>query len=205
MLIRSLLIGFLLFIATVNKSNAELAEQQTHQQWISGIIHVENEIRFRSFTAHAEGSGFVALAFDRLPGDCSNQYISINVVLPTSKDWGNDSKQYFGALRVDEALMHNITYTIGAAIGSTQIANHAVIVTVQNFDKEVAILDELQRGKNVRFKLGDEFYLRFPLSGFTTASRRSMQLCTGSNIESPDKNYFDNGFRVRTNKDYFRY
>jgi hypothetical protein len=81
----------------------------------------------------------------------------------------DNSKTYFGALRVDEAVTHNITYTVSSVTGN-RFSNQAAIVTLQNFDKETTILEELRRGRYIRFKLDDNIFLRFSLAGFTSAS-----------------------------------
>ena len=202
----SIVCGLLLLIVTSTQTSAETRAEQKHQEWTSWIVDIGDQTRFRAYTGHREGSGSVALIFDRISQDCLIQHVSINIILPEpTNSTHNASKQYFGALRVDEALMHNITYTTGAAVG-TKFDNQVVVVTVENFDKEATILEELQKGRNVRFKLGDDFYLRFSLSGFTNASKRSLQLCMGSNNENPDKNYFGaENTRIKDDKSYFRY
>src|SRR5438309_9862241 len=209
---RIALLGLLLLVVTSTQIHAEIIGEQKYQQWTSGIVSIGEDIRFRAFTGHAEASSFVVLAFDRIPQNCLLQHVSINIVLPKPHNSDYDPKHRFGALRVDEALMHNITYTLGPAIGP-QLANQAVIITLQNFDKETTILQELQRGKNIRIKLDDDFYLRFSLSGFTNASRHSLQLCMEGTKENSDKNYsndsdknyFDHRVRVKKDNDYFRY
>ena len=127
----------------------------------------------------------------------------MNIVLPTPAKYTYDSKQFFGALRVDEMTVHNINYTFSAKIGE-QVAIFSLI----NFEKRTTILDELKRGSNARFKLttdDNEFYLRFSLLGFTAASTRTLELCGQFNSGKTDKEYFEDRLRVKSDKNYFRY
>ena len=168
--------GLLILSITLAQVHAEGKFTQKHHHWESRVIVNDNQVAFRALTTYAEASDFVVLALDRYPSNCSIQFISMNVVLNAPAKYTYDSKQFFGALRIDEMTVHNINYALSAKVGE-QVA----FVSLTNFEKRTTILDELRRGANVRLKLttdNEEFYLRFSLLGFTAASNRTLELCT---------------------------
>jgi hypothetical protein len=194
--------GYLLILLTaITQVHAGGALEQKHQYWESRVIVNEGQAAFRALTDYTESGTSIVLAIDRYPNDCSTQYISLIVLLPEAAKSTIDSKQRFGALRVDELTTRNINFTLTAKAGE-----RFLFVNVTNFDKETTLLGELTRGTTLRFKLtaeGREFYLRFSLLGFTSASTRSLELCNQANNDKSDKRYFYEGPKTKSDKSYF--
>lgn len=189
-------------------THAEIAAQQQHQNWISGIVYPNGETRFRALTTYRENGDYVVLAFDRGHQSCTTQYVSMNIVLPEISQYTYESQPAFGAIRIDEMAIHNVNFTLSVQSGY-QIAT----VTLTNFENEGSIIDELRRGNDLRIKLATgkkDFYLRFSLRGYTAALSKTLQSCIQSAQNSPsinnaDKNYFSDTFKVKDDRNYFRY
>jgi len=109
-------ITFLLFTQAVllQAGYARSILQDTHQKWDSRVIVNNGQVEaFRALTTYAKGDDYVVLAFDRSPRKCDTQFVSMNMALPSpARSTYDDSKLFFGELRVDKMPIHRINYTM---------------------------------------------------------------------------------------------
>lgn len=59
---------------------ADDARERAHNQCGSRVLDMENGIWCRAFTTYRNGNDFVVPTLDRPATDCSNQFISMNIV-----------------------------------------------------------------------------------------------------------------------------
>lgn len=185
---------------------AESALNETHADWESRVVYDNDEIRFRAATTYAEAGDFVVLAMDRYPKNCDVQFAVMNIVgsTPAADTFTTDT--LFGAIRIDEKPIHNMSYTL-----SLQRGEKVFFVNVSNFDGEDTLLDELRSGQHLRFKLKqgkDEYFLRFSLQGFVAAERRTLTMCRAFNKGKSDEDYFKSEpkkprTKTKNDKSYF--
>jgi len=196
------LLGWVLtFLIVSTQVYAEGTSAQNHQNWNSRAVKNDGVVAFRALTTFTEPGTSVILTIDRFSNDCSIQYISMNVVLPEPAQKTFDSKPFFETLRIDEAALRNINYTVSAKAGE-----NIAFVRVTNFDKGETLLEEFIKGRTLRFKLAlekSEIYFRFSLLGFTAASTRALELCSQFNSDKSDKQYFSDIPKIKLDKHYF--
>ena len=188
------LILFTLFLSGICQANdTELL--QKHLSWESRVVSDNTQVRFRSNTYFIENGEIIVFTVDRLPTDCTLQYLGMNVMVDSKSEKSFFTDSYFGQLRIDEYPVHDITYSLQFIAGS-----NTFFLNVTNFNKELDLITELERGQNARFKLKTnekEYYVRFNLSGFKDASQRTLNLCNAFN-QNNDQRYFDK--EPKTNK-----
>jgi hypothetical protein len=130
----------------------------------------------------------------------------MNIVASTPSTRSSTSNTLFGAIRIDEEPIHNMSYQLTFEKGEA-----IFYANIVNFDGENTLIDELIRGRSVRFKLraGDkDYYLRFPLSGYDEAQKRTRALCQEMGKGTPDKDFFTQNpssqkLKVKNDKEYF--
>src|SRR5262245_48514517 len=120
----------LALLALSAEAHADIAFEQRHQQWKSGVIGPYGAPRFRALTTYEEGGDYVVLALDRHPSNCFTQYLSLVVMLNAPERSAVRVEQLFGALRIDEMPIHNINYTFHVEAGE-----QFSVLSVTNFDK----------------------------------------------------------------------
>lgn len=172
-----LLIGICIIVITCGEVWAEVEYLQRHSAWSSGIGTSKDGTEFQAVVKYGVGpDGFIGLMFKRSPDNCLTQSISIvsdNVgPLPTST---GVTPPILGGFRVDDKPSHKAIYTIMTAEGL-----RTRVLTMTNIENETTLFSELRRGSEVRFAFHIEdgnFPVPFPLSGFTAATTRTLQLC----------------------------
>lgn len=190
----------LICAATAFGQEGKTILEETHRDWKSQVTYGEVDIRFRALSAFAEANDYVLLVFDRQPGQCEMQTVTMFVLLgrPAKEDFVSEDLN--GALRVDEQPIRNIVYDFVMDKGAP-----VMFARLRNWDKDSTFLPELQRGSVLRFKLSTprkDYFLRFSLQGFAAASQRTLTLCREFK-RSDDRRYFEEAPR-RSDQDYFR-
>jgi hypothetical protein len=183
----SLALGACALIGTARADSTISVSTQTHGSWGSRIVRDREETRFRAHTSYSEDGDVIYLVVDRLGGSCDVQYITFNIAANTPATSTFTSDPDNGAMRVDEYPVRKITYTL-----SLEKGERVFFATVRSFESGEELLREMRVGKTLRVKLkqGDsEYFLRFPLSGFVEAERRTKALCKTSGVKG-DKEYF---------------
>lgn len=196
----------LLILVSFKVLAMESTLNEPHFDWQSRVVYDNDQIRFRAATTYAESGDFVVLAIDRYPKNCSAQFLTMNIVAPSPAEANLITDTLFGAIRVDENSLHNMSYTITLEGGQK-----VFFVDVTNFDGEETLLEELKTGKFLRFKLKqgkDEYYLRFSLQGFDVAQERTLALCQSFTKDKSDKDYFkskpnNTKTKIKDDKNYF--
>lgn len=177
---------FVVLFAGKASSAAESILTEAHSDWQSRMVYDNEQIRFRAITTYAEAGDYVVLTMDRVPNNCSVQYATMNVLASTPSDKSFNTDTLFGAIRVDEHPVRNVTYTL-----SLQERERIFFVNVANFDGEDALLSELRTGRYLRFKPEagkEEHFLRFSLQGYVAAEQRTLSLCRAFNKGKSEAN-----------------
>lgn len=158
-----------------------------HGEWISGVMIGERPTRYRISTEQVESGSVTELSIDVIEGDCVRRFATLDVHLRNPVEEDLLSKDMEGALRVDRHPVHRVFYRVGALEGDFLI--HLFLVEIED---EPAFWKELAAGDWVRFRFPTErkdYYLRFPLQGFTEALERATRLCNQLGAED-DRAYF---------------
>jgi hypothetical protein len=182
-----ILLAAMLHVCDAAAGESTLGER--HADWESRIVYDESQIRFRAISTFEEGNDYVVLALDRYPNKCDLQYFQLNILADSPASRTTVTDNLFGAIRIDERPIHNISYQASFTKGE-----RIFIVTVINFDGEETLLSELERGTNLRFKLkagSQEYFFRFSLSGYPQAGIRTHQLCQAFAKEKKDEDFFN--------------
>jgi len=186
-------------------AKAESVLEETHSDWSSRVVYSNDEIRFRATATYAESGDFVILTMDRFPNNCESQYMALNIAASNPAKISSVTNALFGAIRIDENPIHNMSYKI-----SFEKGEKIFFVNIVNFDGENTLLDELREGGVLRFKLHaseEDYFLRFSLNGYREAQQRTKVLCDSFNKGKKDEDYFPSEnkppVKMRDDKTYF--
>jgi hypothetical protein len=156
----------------------EFAGMEVHRDWASLIVYDKDNVRFRSLTQYTAGGEYVALVLDRVSGECSTQYATINLVMDFPAPATRSTEDMVGLFRVDKAAPRKMVYSITYKKGD--LIAYAV---VKSFEQERDLLQNLREGGQIRIGLTARegpLELRFSLAGFTAAMERTLSLCLAS-------------------------
>lgn len=184
---RAVLAAWLIMAAPLVAADHIGMMDREHGEWVSSVLIGDPPARFRISTERVDYGVYTELAIDVVEADCVQRFVTLDVYLRNPIEVDLVTAEMEGALRVDRHPIHRIYYRAGAMAGDFVI--HLFLMEI---DGERAFWKEMAAGQTVRFRLPTErrdYYLRFPLHGFSEALQRATRLCNELPAEA-DRAYF---------------
>lgn len=185
---RAALAAWLIAVAPIGAADHIGMMDREHGEWVSSVLIGEPPARFRVSAERVDYGVYTEVVVDLVEGDCVQRFVSLDVYLRNPIEQDLVTAEMEGALRIDRYPLHPIFYRVGAMAGDFVI--HLFLMEIEG---ERAFWKEMTAGQALRFRFPTErkdYYLRFPLQGFTEAFQRAARLCNELPAEA-DRAYFD--------------